>query len=95
MKVRKAPSKLYVDFGGLDVLIQEITEVVECPLTHPKLSEDVGIKHSTDIVLYVLYGKAEVGKTIAKVVAQPYNFSHLPAPKTAKDATVVFPFIPI
>ncbi|KAM3341497.1 hypothetical protein P3S68_026463 [Capsicum galapagoense] len=61
MKFEKAPSELYADFGGLDMQNQELTEVVERPLTHPKLSENVGFKLPTWIVLY---GKLEVGKTM-------------------------------
>ncbi|XP_042466042.1 AAA ATPase forming ring-shaped complexes-like [Zingiber officinale] len=44
MKVEKAPLESYVDIGGLDAQIQEIKEVVELPLTHPELYEDIGIR---------------------------------------------------
>ncbi|KAL1162099.1 hypothetical protein V6Z11_A07G179000 [Gossypium hirsutum] len=40
----KAPLESYVDIEGLDAQIQEIKEVVELPLTHPELYEDIGIK---------------------------------------------------
>ncbi|KAH1129884.1 hypothetical protein J1N35_001262 [Gossypium stocksii] len=41
MKVEKAPLESYADIGGLDAQIQEIKEVVELPLTHPELYEDI------------------------------------------------------
>ncbi|GKC91100.1 hypothetical protein Tco_1151749, partial [Tanacetum coccineum] len=48
MKVEKVPLESYADIGGLDAQIQEIKEVVELSLTHPKLYEDIGIKPPKD-----------------------------------------------
>ncbi|XP_042414135.1 26S proteasome regulatory subunit 4 homolog [Zingiber officinale] len=52
MKVEKAPLESYVDIGGLDAQIQEIKEVVELPLTHPELYEDIGIRPPKGVILY-------------------------------------------
>jgi 26S proteasome regulatory subunit T2 len=52
MKVEKAPLESYADIGGLDAQIQEIKEVVELPLTHPELYEDIGIKPPKGVILY-------------------------------------------
>ncbi|KAL1060054.1 hypothetical protein V6Z11_1Z129200 [Gossypium hirsutum] len=67
MKVEKAPLESYVDIEGLDAQIQEIKEVVELPLTHPELYEDIGIKLPKGVILY---GEPRADKTLlAKVVA--------------------------
>ncbi|TYJ27184.1 hypothetical protein E1A91_A07G169000v1 [Gossypium mustelinum] len=67
MKVEKAPLESYVDIEGLDAQIQEIKEVVELPLTHPELYEDIGIKLPKGVILY---GEPRTDKTLlAKVVA--------------------------
>lgn len=68
MKVDKAPLESYADIGGLDSQIEEIKEVVELPLTHPELFEDVGITPPKGVILY---GEPGTGKTLlAKVCMQ-------------------------
>jgi len=66
MKVEKAPLESYADIRGLDSQIQEIKEaVLELPLTHPELYEDIGIKPPKGVILY---GELGTGKTLlAKV----------------------------
>ncbi|KAL1060056.1 hypothetical protein V6Z11_1Z129200 [Gossypium hirsutum] len=61
MKVEKAPLESYVDIEGLDAQIQEIKEVVELPLTHPELYEDIGIKLPKGVILY---GEPRADKTL-------------------------------
>ncbi|KAK5819215.1 hypothetical protein PVK06_024186 [Gossypium arboreum] len=61
MKVEKAPLESYVDIEGLDAQIQEIKEVVELPLTHPELYEDIGIKLPKGVILY---GEPRTDKTL-------------------------------
>ncbi|CAK9855606.1 unnamed protein product [Sphagnum jensenii] len=68
MKVEKAPLESYADIGGLDAQIQDIKEVVELPLTHPELYEDIGIKPPKGVILY---GEVGTGKTLlAKLVRE-------------------------
>ncbi len=65
MKVEKAPLESYADIKGLDSQIQEIKEVVELPLTHPELYEDICIKRPKGVILYK---EPRTGKTLlAKV----------------------------
>ncbi|TYG61897.1 hypothetical protein ES288_D07G185600v1 [Gossypium darwinii] len=45
-------SGILCHIGGLDAQIQEIKEVVELPLTHPELYEDIGIKPPKGVILY-------------------------------------------
>ncbi|KAH9298618.1 hypothetical protein KI387_030300, partial [Taxus chinensis] len=52
MKVEKAPLESYANIGGLDAQIQEIKEIMELPLTHPKLYEDIGINPPKGVILY-------------------------------------------
>jgi 26S proteasome regulatory subunit T2 len=52
MKVEKASLESYADIRGLDSHIQKIKEVVELPLTHPELYEDIGIKPPKGVILY-------------------------------------------
>jgi 26S proteasome regulatory subunit T2 len=51
MKVEKATLESYADIRGLDSHNQEIKEAVELPLTHPELSEDIGIKPPKGVIL--------------------------------------------
>jgi ribosome biogenesis ATPase len=34
----------YSDLGGIDEVLQEITELIEWPLTHPELYAHLGVK---------------------------------------------------
>lgn len=61
------PSETYQDVGGLDNEIQEMTEMVELPLTKPHLFRRIGIKPPKGILLV---GPPGNGKTLlAKAVA--------------------------
>ncbi len=56
--------------------IQEIKEVVELPLTHPELYEDIGIKPPKGVILYEELGTRKT--LLAKV-------SFVSAGRTAQD----------
>ncbi|MBA0790976.1 hypothetical protein Gohar_015587, partial [Gossypium harknessii] len=49
------------DLRGSSMSIQEIKEVVELPLTHPELYEDIGIKPPKGVILY---GEPGTNKTL-------------------------------
>lgn len=62
------PTLSFEDIGGLDEQINEIKEVIELPLTKPKLFEQIGIEPPKGVLLY---GPPGTGKTIlAKAVAK-------------------------
>ncbi len=64
------------DIGGLDEVKQELKEVVEWPLKHPKIFERMGIKPPKGVLLY---GPPGTGKTLlAKAVAKESNANFIP-----------------
>mgnify|MGYP001772611015 CR=1 FL=1 len=71
MEVVEKPNIYYSDIGGLDEQVREIREVVELPLKHPELFEELGIEPPKGILLY---GPPGCGKTLlAKAVATESN----------------------
>jgi proteasome regulatory subunit len=67
LEVVDCPETTFKDIGGLDEKIAEIREMVELPLIHPELFEDVGIEPPNGVLLY---GPPGNGKTqLAKAVA--------------------------
>ena len=67
MEVVTKPLVRYSDIGGLSEQIREIREVVELPLKHPELFEELGIEPPKGVLLY---GPPGCGKTLlAKAVA--------------------------
>lgn len=65
------PQEDWNSIGGLKEVIQEVKEVIELPLTKPKLFENVGIKPPKGVLLY---GPPGTGKTLlAKAVASSTN----------------------
>ncbi|TYI74117.1 hypothetical protein E1A91_D07G177600v1 [Gossypium mustelinum] len=64
-----------IDPMVLVMKIQEIKEVVELPLTHPELYEDIGIKPPKEVILY---GEPGTNKTLlAKAVANSTSVTFL------------------
>ena len=65
------PSTAWKSIGGLDLQVNEIKEVIELPLTKPKLFKKVGIEPPKGILLY---GPPGTGKTLlAKASAASTN----------------------
>ncbi len=68
MEVIERPNVSFDDIGGLSEQIRELKEVVELPLTHPEIFEEVGIEPPKGVLLY---GPPGCGKTLlAKAVAR-------------------------
>ncbi len=68
MEVIERPNVSFSDIGGLRRQIQELREVVELPLKHPELFEEIGIEPPKGVLLY---GPPGCGKTLlAKAVAR-------------------------
>lgn len=71
MEIETKPNITYKNIGGLKKELIEIREIVELPLTHPHLFEEVGISPPKGVLLY---GPPGSGKTlIAKAVARNTN----------------------
>ena len=71
MEVETKPNITYKNIGGLKKELTQIREIVELPLTHPGLFEEVGINPPKGVLLY---GPPGSGKTlIAKAVARNTN----------------------
>lgn len=67
LEVVDCPETSFKDIGGLEEKIKEIREMVELPLVHPELFEEVGIEPPNGVLLY---GPPGNGKTqLAKAVA--------------------------
>lgn len=52
MMVEKVPDSTYGMIGGLDEQIKEIREVIEMPIKHPELFENLGISQPKGVLLY-------------------------------------------
>ncbi|MGM5483609.1 MAG: AAA family ATPase [Nanobdellota archaeon] len=73
--IEEKPNVKWKDIGGLKKSVQEVHEVVEMPLTKPKLFTDVGIEPPKGILLH---GPPGTGKTLlAKAVANATNSTFL------------------
>ncbi len=71
MEVIERPNVSFEDIGGLGGQIRELREVVELPLKHPELFEEIGIEPPKGVLLY---GPPGCGKTLlAKAVAREAN----------------------
>jgi len=67
MKVEKVPDSTYEMIGGLSRQVKEIKEVIELPIKHPELFENLGITQPKGVLLY---GPPGTGKTLlARAVA--------------------------
>lgn len=67
MMVEKVPDSTYSMIGGLEEQIKEIREVIELPIKHPELFENLGISQPKGVLLY---GPPGTGKTLlARAVA--------------------------
>jgi transitional endoplasmic reticulum ATPase len=62
-----APSVTYEDIGGLDQELEQVREMIELPMRHPELFQQLGIEPPKGVLLH---GPPGTGKTlIAKAVA--------------------------
>lgn len=62
-----APSVTYEDIGGLDRELEQVREMIELPMRHPELFQQLGIEPPKGVLLH---GPPGTGKTlIAKAVA--------------------------
>ena len=67
----KVPEVTYEDIGGLDDEIQKVREMIELPLKHPEVFQQLGIDAPSGVLLQ---GPPGTGKTlIAKAVANEAN----------------------
>lgn len=67
MMVEKVPDSTYNMIGRLDEQIKEIREVIELPIKHPELFDNLGISQPKGVLLY---GPPGTGKTLlARAVA--------------------------
>ncbi|MBN1216516.1 MAG: AAA family ATPase [Candidatus Lokiarchaeota archaeon] len=77
MELVEIPDATFQDIGGLDAQIQAIREVIELPLLHPELFEQIGIDPPSGALLS---GPPGTGKTLlAKAIANSTKarFIHL------------------
>jgi transitional endoplasmic reticulum ATPase len=69
----RVPMVTYEDIGGLKTAVEKIREVVELPLKHPEIFEQLNIEPPKGVLLY---GPPGTGKTLlAKAVANETNAS--------------------
>ncbi len=67
MKTARVPEVTYEDIGGLDSEIQKVREMIELPLKHPEVFQQLGIDAPSGVLLH---GPPGTGKTLlAKAVA--------------------------
>jgi len=70
-KEERVPDVTYEDIGGLTEEIKKVREMIEIPLRHPELFEQLGIQPPKGVLLY---GPPGTGKTLlAKAVANESN----------------------
>lgn len=75
------PTERYTDLGGLDNILQEITETIEWPLLHPEIFEHLGVEPPRGVLLF---GPPGCGKThLAFAIAGELNipFFNVSAPE--------------
>ncbi|MFB6197537.1 MAG: AAA family ATPase, partial [Halobacteriaceae archaeon] len=64
---RETPSVTYEDIGGLDEELEQVREMIELPMRHPELFQQLGIEPPKGVLLH---GPPGTGKTLmAKAVA--------------------------
>ena len=76
-----APSVTYEDIGGLDAELEQVREMIELPMRHPELFQQLGIEPPKGVLLH---GPPGTGKTLmAKAVANEIDahFSDISGPE--------------
>ncbi|MGM0398564.1 MAG: CDC48 family AAA ATPase [Halobacteriota archaeon] len=70
---RETPNITYEDIGGLDEELEQVREMIELPMRHPELFQQLGIEPPKGVLLH---GPPGTGKTlIAKAVASEIDAS--------------------
>jgi len=70
---REAPSVTYEDIGGLDRELEQVREMIELPMRHPELFQQLGIEPPKGVLLH---GPPGTGKTLmARAVANEIDAS--------------------
>ena len=75
------PSVTYEDIGGLDEELEQVREMIELPMRHPELFQQLGIEPPKGVLLH---GPPGTGKTLmAKAVASEIDahFSNISGPE--------------
>jgi transitional endoplasmic reticulum ATPase len=78
---REAPSVTYEDIGGLDEELEQVREMIELPMRHPELFQQLGIEPPKGVLLH---GPPGTGKTLmAKAVANEIDayFTNISGPE--------------
>jgi transitional endoplasmic reticulum ATPase len=71
----RVPDVTYEDIGGLDSEIQQVREMIELPLKHPEVFQQLGIEPPQGVLMH---GPPGTGKTLlAKAVANEANATFL------------------
>ncbi len=76
-----APSVTYEDIGGLDDELEQVREMIELPMRHPELFQQLGIEPPKGVLLH---GPPGTGKTLmAKAVANEIDahFTNISGPE--------------
>jgi len=77
----QSPSVTYEDIGGLEAELEQVREMIELPMRHPELFQQLGIEPPKGVLLH---GPPGTGKTlIAKAVANEIDahFSDISGPE--------------
>jgi 26S proteasome regulatory subunit T5 len=61
MEVDERPTEDYTDIGGLDKQIEELTEAIVLPMTHPERFKNIGIRPPKGLLMH---GPPGTGKTL-------------------------------
>ncbi|MFD1588868.1 CDC48 family AAA ATPase [Halorientalis brevis] len=78
---RETPSVTYEDIGGLDDELEQVREMIELPMRHPELFQQLGIEPPKGVLLH---GPPGTGKTLmAKAVANEIDayFTNISGPE--------------
>jgi len=78
---RETPNVTYEDIGGLDTELEQVREMVELPMRHPELFQQLGIEPPKGVLLH---GPPGTGKTLmAKAVASEIDayFTNISGPE--------------
>ena len=78
---RETPSVTYEDIGGLDDELEQVREMIELPMRHPELFQQLGIEPPKGVLLH---GPPGTGKTLmAKAVANEIDayFTNIAGPE--------------